>query len=62
MRIIVSYYERDTYVISDEKWYEAMALCDNNEDDAVNFLLDEGETLLYAADISGQCVEVAREV
>jgi hypothetical protein len=42
MWIIVSYHSRDTYNIPDEKWHEAMALCDNDEDAAFDFLMDEG--------------------
>jgi hypothetical protein len=43
MHIVISYYVRDTYTIPDEKWQEAMALYRNDEDDAVDFLIEEGE-------------------
>jgi hypothetical protein len=61
MRIIVSYHVRDTYVIPDEKWQEAMALCRNDEDDAVDFLREEGELDDHAMsfDITDRYVEVA---
>jgi hypothetical protein len=61
MRIIVSYHVRDTYDIPDAKWQEATALCGNDEDDAVDFLMEEGELDDHAmsSDVTDRYVEVA---
>jgi hypothetical protein len=63
MRIIVSYHSRDTYSIPDEKWLEAMALCNNDEDAAVDFLMEEGGLDGYAvkSDVTDRYAEVAEE-
>jgi hypothetical protein len=59
MRIVVSYHARDTYDIPDEKWQEAMALCANDEDDAFDFLMDEGlEDFPCKMDVTDRYVEV----
>jgi hypothetical protein len=62
MRITVSYHVRDTYGIPDEKWREAMALCGNDEDDALDFLMDEGlSDYDRNTDVTDRYVEVAEE-
>jgi hypothetical protein len=60
MRIVISYHVRDTYTIPDEKWQEAMALYSNDEDDAVDFLIEEGELDDHAmsSDVTDRYVEV----
>jgi hypothetical protein len=60
MRIVISYHVRDTYTIPDEKWQEAMALYRNDEDDAVDFLMEEGELDDHAmsSDVTDRYVEV----
>jgi hypothetical protein len=61
MRITVSYHVRDTYDIPDGEWPEAMALCDNDEDDAFDFLMEEGELddHVMSSDVTDRYVEVA---
>jgi hypothetical protein len=59
MRITVSYHVRDTYDIPDEKWHETMALCGNDEDDAFDFLMNEGGGMFYKSDVTDRYVEVA---
>jgi hypothetical protein len=60
MRIVISYHVRDIYTIPDEKWQEAMALYRNDEDDAVDFLMEEGELDDHAmiSDVTDRYVEV----
>jgi hypothetical protein len=57
MRIIVSYHERDTYEVPDEKWREAMALRGNDEDGAFDFLMPELEEYFVRADATDRYVE-----
>jgi hypothetical protein len=58
MKVVVAYHERDVYDIPDGKWQEAMALCDNDEDDAFDFLMDEWGSFDCATDVTDRYVEV----
>jgi hypothetical protein len=61
MRIIVSYDVRDTYNVPDEKWQEAIAVCNNDEDDAFDFLILKPEEYLEKADVTDRYIEVEAE-
>jgi hypothetical protein len=61
MRIIVSYYARDTYDIPDEQWREAMALCAGDEDAAFDFVMGKGEDFLCDTDVTDRYVETIQE-
>jgi hypothetical protein len=61
MRVIVTYNEQDIYDIPDERWREAMALCDSDEDEAFNLLMDEGiEDLCRVVEVTDRYVRVER--
>jgi hypothetical protein len=61
MWITVSYHVRDTYDVPAEKWQEAMALCNNDEDDAFDSLMDVREDFLCKADVTDRYVEAEKE-
>jgi hypothetical protein len=61
MQIIVSYHERDTYDVPDERWCEAMALCEGCEDDAFDFLMVAGRDFFCETDVTDRYIDAVRE-
>jgi hypothetical protein len=61
MKVTVSYYTRDIYDVPDEKWGEAMALCNNDEENAFYFLMEEGLREPSKSDVADLYVDVAKE-
>jgi hypothetical protein len=61
MRITVSYHVRDIYDVPVERWLGAMCLCGNDEDDALNLLLEADKDVPYKTDVTDRYVEADKE-
>jgi hypothetical protein len=61
MRIIVSYHERDIYSIPDGKWHEAMALCNNDVENAIDFLIEKGLYEPSKLDVTDRHIDVEED-
>jgi hypothetical protein len=61
MRITVSYYAYDVYNVPDEKWREVMTLCNNDVENAIDFLIEKGLYEPSKSDVTDRHIDVEED-